>query len=293
MRKVAPTFKPIVYSTALESGLTADSTILDAPISFTDTLGRVWQPVNYDGKFKGRITLRQAIAESRNVPTIRLASLIGIKNVLVMARRFGLSGPMEPYLPLSIGACEATPLEMATAFTVFPNLGMQPKPYFIRKIEDYDHVRKEETVPQLRKVLSPEPHRGKDASPAGERSSERNGDRRKIAGTATCRKNRNHQRFHRCLVYRGDPFITTAVWVGFDEKKSPRQQGGRSVARASDLDQVHGAGSQRQTGGTICHRDDNACKCGGDPIVTPGEQKKIFVEDLPGTVPRPPMKSLR
>jgi membrane carboxypeptidase/penicillin-binding protein len=74
--------------------MTPDSTILDSPISFTDGLGRVWQPSNYDGKFKGQITVRQALTESRNIPTIKVASLIGIKNVLVMARRFGLIGPM-------------------------------------------------------------------------------------------------------------------------------------------------------------------------------------------------------
>ena len=92
MRQVGSTFKPIVYSTAFEKGMTPDSTILDSPISFTDTLGRTWQPGNYDGKFKGQITIRQALTESRNVPTIKVASLVGIKNVVVMARRFGLGG---------------------------------------------------------------------------------------------------------------------------------------------------------------------------------------------------------
>ena len=91
MRQVGSTFKPIVYSTAFEKGMTPESTVLDAPISFTDGLGRVWAPSNYDGKFKGQITIRQALTESRNMPTIRVASLIGIKNVVVMARRFGIT----------------------------------------------------------------------------------------------------------------------------------------------------------------------------------------------------------
>ena len=75
MRQVGSTFKPIVYSTAFEKGMTPDSTVLDSPISFTDSLGRTWQPGNYDGKFKGQITIRQALTESRNVPTIKVASL--------------------------------------------------------------------------------------------------------------------------------------------------------------------------------------------------------------------------
>ena len=192
MRQVGSTFKPIVYSTAFEKGMTPDSTILDSPISFTDTLGRTWTPGNYDGKFKGQITIRQALTESRNVPTIKVASLVGIKNVVVMARRFGLAGTLDPYLPLALGACEATPLEMASAFTVFPNLGMQAKPYFIRRVEDYDRLKKEESKPQTHQVLSPEVAEKMLGSASGGRA-ERYRHCRKITGAAAGRKNRDHE----------------------------------------------------------------------------------------------------
>ena len=156
MRQIGSTIKPLIYAAAFEKGLTQESTIQDTPFLYTDDLGRTWEPENYDGEFKGEITVRQALTESRNVPTIRIASLIGIENIVLMARRFGLTGSIKPYLSLAIGACEATPLEMASAFTVFPNLGTQATPYFIRKVEDYDHHIREENRPEHRRVLEPE-----------------------------------------------------------------------------------------------------------------------------------------
>jgi penicillin-binding protein 1A len=248
----------------------------------------VWQPVNYDGKFKGRITLRQAIAESRNVPTIRLASLIGIKNVLVMARRFGLSGPMEPYLPLSIGACEATPLEMATAFTVFPNLGMQPKPYFIRRIEDYDHVRKEETVPQVRKVLSPEIAEKmlfllENVVQNGTATAAKSLGRPLAGKTGTTND------FTDAWFIGVTPSITTAVWIGFDEKKSlGNKEAGAVLALPvwiKYMEQVLKDKPVEQFAAAVA-----PVNLAETPSVTPGEQKPIFVEDLPGSIPRPPAK---
>ncbi len=153
------------------------------------------------------------------MPTIRLASQIGIKNVLVMARRFGLSGQMEPYLPLAIGACEATPLEMATAFTVFPNLGIQPKPYFIRKIEDYDHVKKEQAEPKTHKVLDPdiaEQMLGllQDVVQNGTARAAKSLNRPLGGKTGTTND------FTDAWFVGFSPSITTAVWVGFDSKKT-------------------------------------------------------------------------
>jgi penicillin-binding protein 1A len=155
MRQVGSTIKPLVYSAAFEKGLTQQSIVQDTPFTYIDDSGRSWKPRNYDGKFEGEITIRRALTESRNVPTIKVADRIGIENVLVMARRFGLAGPIKPYLSLAIGACEATPLEMTSAFTVFPNLGIQASPYFIRKVEDYDHRIREENRPETHRVLDP------------------------------------------------------------------------------------------------------------------------------------------
>jgi penicillin-binding protein 1A len=227
MRQVGSTFKPIVYATAFEKGMTPDSTILDAPISFTDSLGREWAPRNYDLKFEGQITIRQALIQSRNVPTIKVASLIGIKNVVVMARRFGLAGKIDPYLPIAIGACEATPLEMASAFTVFPNLGMQAEPYFIRRVEDYDRVKREESVPKTRQVLSPEVAEEmldllQDVVQNGTATAAKSLERPLGGKTGTT------DDFTDAWFVGFSPSITTAVWIGFDERKTlgDRQAGG-------------------------------------------------------------------
>jgi penicillin-binding protein 1A len=230
LRQVGSTFKPLVYSTAFEKGMVPESTVLDAPLSFKDDLGRIWQPVNYDGKFKGQITLRQALTESRNVPTIRIASLVGIKNVVVMARRFGITGRLDPYLPLALGACEVTPLEMASAFTAFPNLGMQAKTYFIRRVEDYDRVKKEEIIPQKHQVLKPEiaeqvlgllQNVVQNGTAAAAKS----------MGRPLGGKTGTTDNFTDAWFIGFTPSITAAVWVGYDEKKTlGNKQSGAVVA---------------------------------------------------------------
>ena len=230
MRQVGSTFKPIVYSAALETGLTESSTVLDTPVSYTDALGRKWSPGNYDQRFKGEITIRQALAESRNVPAVKIADLIGINEVVVMARRFGLGGRLDPYLPLALGACEATPLEMASAFTVFPNLGFSAKPYFLRRVENYDRIKKEEHFPEIRRVLEPD------------KAVEMLDLLRNVVenGTATSAKSLGRplggktgttNDFTDAWFVGFTPSLTAAVWVGYDQRRTlGNQQSGGVVA---------------------------------------------------------------
>ena len=230
MRQVGSTFKPILYSAAFENGLTGSSTVLDAPVSYRDGMGRQWSPRNYDGRFKGEITIRQALTESRNVPAVKIADLIGIQNVVVMARRFGLSGRLDPYLPLALGACEATPLEMASAFTAFPNLGFAAKPYFLRLVEDYDRIKKEEHFPEIRRVIEPD------------KAAEMLSIMRNVvdSGTATSAKTLGRplggktgttNDFTDAWFVGFTPSLTAAVWIGYDEKRTlGDRQSGSTVA---------------------------------------------------------------
>lgn len=156
MRQVGSTFKPVVYAAALERGASIDSTVDDAPISFRDSLGRVWAPANYDNAYKGVITYRQALAHSRNVPAVRIAQSVGIKRVIEMARRLGITSPLPPYLPIAIGAAEVSVLEMTSAISAFPNGGVQARPYFIKSIEDYNGITQEENTTRIRDALSEE-----------------------------------------------------------------------------------------------------------------------------------------
>ena len=227
MRQTGSTFKPILYSAAFERGFTASSRVIDSPVSYPDGSRRRWSPSNYDMRFKGEMTLRQALAESRNVPAVRVADSIGIQNVVVMARRFGLSGRLDPYLPLALGACEATPLEMASAFTVFPNLGFAAKPYFLRVVENYDRIKKEEHIPEIRRVLDPDKAAEmldllRNVVQSGTATAARSLGRPLGGKTGTTND------FTDAWFVGFTPSLTAAVWVGYDERRTlgDRQSGG-------------------------------------------------------------------
>jgi penicillin-binding protein 1A len=285
LRQVGSTFKPFVYAAALERGLDPESPVQDEPISFTDSLGRVWEPSNYDGKFKGRITLRQALIESRNVPTVRIASMIGINEVVVMARRFGLGGPLEPYLPLALGACEATPIEMASAFTVFPNLGLRAKPYFIRRIEDYNGVRKQESVPQMEKVLEP---------PIAEQMlrllqgvvAEGTAQAAKSLARPVGGKTGTTNDFTDAWFVGFTPSLTVAVWVGFDAKVSlGNKEAGAAVALPIWIDYMQEILKDRPIESFPAVEIPQEGPPESQDFTSYTDQKKIFVEDLPPVSP--------
>ena len=285
LRQVGSTFKPFVYAAALERGLDPQASVLDEPISFTDGLGRVWEPSNYDGKFKGRIPLRQALIESRNVPTVRIASAIGINDIVIMARRFGLGGPLDPYLPLALGACEATPLEMASAFTVFPNLGLRAKPYFIRRIEDYDRVRKHESVPQMEKVLEP---------PIAEQMlrllqgvvEEGTAKAARSLARPVGGKTGTTNDFTDAWFVGFTPSLTVAVWVGFDAKVSlGNKEAGAAVALPIWIDYMQEILKDKPVETFAAVETPQEGPPETPEFTTYSDQRKLFVEDLPAISP--------
>src|SRR5204863_5526226 len=123
LRQVGSSFKPYVYTAAIDQGATPEDAVMDTPATFTTGSGP-YTPHNYDEKFEGAITLRHALAESRNIPAVKLARNLGIKTVIDYARRFGISERIPPYLPVALGAVELTLLEHTSAFSTFPNDGM-------------------------------------------------------------------------------------------------------------------------------------------------------------------------
>ena len=133
-------FKPIIYTTALENGFTAASVINDAPIVVADPSQEAeWRPENYSKKFFGMTPLRTGLRKSRNLISIRLLRELGIKKVTDTALRFGFTQEQLPNsLSLALGSGYATPLQMATIYSVFANGGYLIKPYFIERIEDID-----------------------------------------------------------------------------------------------------------------------------------------------------------
>src|ERR1700757_3174003 len=153
LRQVGSSFKPYVYTAAIDQGATPEDAVMDVPATFLTASGP-YTPHNYDDKFEGAITLRHALAESRNIPALRLAHNMGIKTVIDYARRFGINERIPPYLPVALGAVELTLLEHTSAFSVFPNDGLRAIPHNIVKVTDYDGRILEQNYSAVQDVIS-------------------------------------------------------------------------------------------------------------------------------------------
>ena len=140
LRQPGSIFKPFTYISAMEAGFSPNDRILDQPVQFEDGLGRPYSPTNWDGKYKGLITIAQALAESRNVPTVRLANAIGPEVIANTAKRFGLKQDIPPFLSIALGSVEVTLEEIVSAFSSFPNGGVRAEPYTIQRVEDTNGV---------------------------------------------------------------------------------------------------------------------------------------------------------
>jgi penicillin-binding protein 1A len=221
-RQLGSTFKPIVYTTAIDRGFTPASILEDGPVAFPAGNGQIYSPQNYDHKFVGPITLRHALEESRNIPAVKMMAELEPRNVLNYAKRFGFEQSFPPYLSIALGAGDATLLEITSAYTVFPNQGVRMKPFDVLKVQDRQGNLLEENRPEpvgviradtafvmtnvLRGVLT---SRGTGARAAAMAATW------PLAGkTGTVDDNTD------AWFIGFDPDITVGVWIGFDEKKS-------------------------------------------------------------------------
>ncbi len=139
LRQPGSSFKPFVYSAALEKGFTPATVVNDAPVVFDPGRngGQIWEPKNYDSKYEGPMRLRQALAKSKNMVSIRVLQAIGPNYAQDYISRFGFDPKQHPaYLTMALGAGSTTPLQMAGAYSVFANGGYRIKPYFITRITD-------------------------------------------------------------------------------------------------------------------------------------------------------------
>jgi penicillin-binding protein 1A len=216
-RQTGSSFKVYVYSEAMEQGASPFDTLVDEPVTFTSG-GQNYAPQNYDGKFEGRITLRRALADSRNVPAVRLLDHVGIENVIDLARRFGISSPLPPYLPLALGAADLTLVEHTSGFTVFPDDGIHIVPHYIRRVTSYDGAVLEEDLPQVTDAISPGTARTmtsmlEDVVQFG------TGIEAKALGRPSAGKTGTTNDFTDAWYIGFTPQITTGVWVGNDDKR--------------------------------------------------------------------------
>jgi 1A family penicillin-binding protein len=135
-RQLGSSFKPFVYATAIEEGIPTSRVLVDLPISVQVGPNDVWQPANYDGTYEGQVSMREALVRSRNIPTVRLASEVGIHEIATTATAAGLEADMDETPSLALGTVATSPLELASAYTTFATLGTKAHPWFILKVED-------------------------------------------------------------------------------------------------------------------------------------------------------------
>ncbi len=156
-RQTGSAIKPFLYTAALENGFTPASIIADEPVTFIDRWdGEPWSPKNYDRRYKGVVTVRTGLEQSRNVVTAKLLDFISPQVGVNYCRRFGITSPLYPYLSLSLGTFEITLIEMVSGFSTFPNKGVRFSPYLITRIEDKDGNVLEETRVEPQEVISPQ-----------------------------------------------------------------------------------------------------------------------------------------
>jgi penicillin-binding protein 1B len=152
-RQPGSSFKTFAYLAAINSRrATTASLLLDAPLSIDVSNNETWQPHNYDERYRGRVTVREAFEESLNVPTVRLTQTVGLKKVIGTAESFGFEENFADIPALPLGVTEVTMRELTAAYTPFPNLGVRVEPYLVREIRDargkhlYEHRPEEKRV---------------------------------------------------------------------------------------------------------------------------------------------------
>ena len=138
-RQPGSSFKPFIYSAALEKGFTPATVVNDGPLFFDSgvTGGQPWEPKNYDGTFEGPMTVRKGLAKSKNMISIRILQSVGTRNAQEWVTKFGFDEDKHPaYLTMALGAGSVTPMQMATGYSVFANGGMRVQPHIITRVTD-------------------------------------------------------------------------------------------------------------------------------------------------------------
>ncbi len=226
-RQPGSAFKPFIYTAAVAGGMTPAKIIVDGPISFDIPGFRIWKPRNYDGRFRGPVTLRYAIEHSINIPAVKTLAEIGPTRVIEVAKRMGITSPLQPNLSLALGTSDVTPLEMASAYGTLATMGVHAQPVAIAKILDRSGQVLEDHPPQRELVLSEEVAylmtdllKGVIARGTG-RAAE--------IGRPAAGKTGTTDDYRNAWFIGYTPFLTTAVWVGNDDNAPMRRVVGGMV----------------------------------------------------------------
>ena len=234
-RQPGSTYKPFVFAAGLEAGHPLSELVMDDTLVMEVPGQDIWMPQNYDGKFEGRMTLRRALYQSRNIPTIKLGLEVGVENVLDVSRRFGITTNVRPVPSVSIGSADVVPLEIIAAYTGFANGGQRAVPQAILRVEDRQgnilwqpstrriQVLEPAVAWLLTDVMRDVVRRGTAAGTVGSQ----------INFPAAGKTGTTNDYFD--VWYVGfTPDLVTGIWIGFDQpqKIMPNAQGGRLAAPA-------------------------------------------------------------
>jgi len=213
-RQTGSSFKPYVYTAAIEDGVKPTDIIVDGPTRFGD-----YVPHNYENDYKGAMTVANAFAESRNIPALKLAARVGIHKVIEVSHRFGVTSNIPAYLPIAIGAVEITLEEQVASYAVFPNDGIRVAPRLVRKVSNADGITLWEDAPAVNEVIDQQTARtmmtllrAVTKFGTGAAASQLNHPLGGKTGTTSDYTDAWFLGF--------SPSITCGVWVGYDSRQS-------------------------------------------------------------------------
>lgn len=249
-RQPGSAFKPLIYAAAFGRGMTPATVVIDEPLDLPGLVpGLNWQPKNFDNKFSGPTTLRNALIQSRNIVTIKVLQEIGLPAVIGLARKMGIESPLTPNLSLALGSSGLSLLELTSAYTVFANSGKLARPIFINKIVDRDGNILEENMPLKKAAL--------DARSAYLIThllqlviKEGTGRKADGLGIPAAGKTGTTDRNLDAWFIGYTPTLAAGVWFGFDDNLplGPRETGGLAAAPVW-LDFMQQAKASFQPGG--------------------------------------------
>ena len=219
-RQPGSAFKPIIYATAVNQGMSPASVVLDAPVVYEQVEEeKTWKPENYGKKFHGMVTLRDALAHSHNLATVRLLEKVGIKNVIEFSRQVGITSPLAADLSLGLGSSSVGLMELTSAYCVFINQGSRAEPYAIVSVADNAGQVLEQAAPQAQEVISRETayiitNMMEDVVQKG------TGQAAKGLGRPLAGKTGTTNEYINAWFIGGTPNLVAGIYVGFDDRRS-------------------------------------------------------------------------
>lgn len=219
-RQPGSAFKPIIYATAVNQGMSPASVVLDAPVVYEQVEEeKTWRPENYGKRFHGMVSLRDALAQSHNLATVRLLDKVGIKSVVDFSRQIGITSPLAADLSLGLGSSSVGLMELTSAYGVFLNQGSRAEPFAIQSVLDNGGKVLEQQEPKPQEVISKETaylitNMMEDVVQKG------TGQAAKTLGRPVAGKTGTTNEFINAWFIGGTPNLVVGTFVGFDDRRT-------------------------------------------------------------------------